>query len=159
MIEIKKGYSYIDEIKELILKYYQELDRNLDFQNIDEELNHLQEKYQEPNGELLVALMNQKVVGCVAYHQFQDEICEMKRLYVLPEYRAYHIGQLLVEEIIKEAKLAGYKDMVLDTIEPLQSAIHLYKKMGFEEVDAYYNNPMKDVIYMKLHLSKEKTSD
>ncbi len=41
MIEIKKGYSHIDEIKELILKYYQELDRNLDFQNIDEELNHL----------------------------------------------------------------------------------------------------------------------
>ncbi len=103
--------------------------------------------------------MNQKVVGCVAYHQFQDEMCEMKRLYVLPEYRAYHIGQLLVEEIIKEAKLAGYKDMVLDTIEPLQSAIHLYKKMGFKEIDAYYNNPMEDVIYMKLHLSKEKTSD
>ena len=39
--------------------------------------------------------------------------------------------------------------MVLDTITPLQAAVHLYKKMGFEECEAYYDNPMDDVIYMK----------
>ena len=156
MIEIVNGYTYIEDVKKLIEAYYKELDRNLDFQNIDEELNYLQMKYQEPQGKLLVALMNQKVVGCVAFHQFKDEICEMKRLYVLPESRSYHIGQLLVEEIIKEAKQAGYKEMVLDTIEPLKSAIHLYKKYGFKEIEAYYENPMDDVIYMKLDLRREK---
>ncbi len=39
--------------------------------------------------------------------------------------------------------------MVLDTIEPLKAAIHLYKKFGFKECEPYYNNPMNDVIYMK----------
>jgi ribosomal protein S18 acetylase RimI-like enzyme len=42
--------------------------------------------------------------------------------------------------------------MVLDTLKPLKSAIHLYKKFGFEEIQAYYDNPMDDVIYMRLVL-------
>lgn len=46
----------------------------------------------------------------------------------------------------------GYKEMVLDTIQPLQSAIHLYHQFGFYEIPAYYNNPMDDVVYMKKEL-------
>ena len=57
----------------------------------------------------------------------------------------------LVRELLKLAKNDGYKEMVLDTIKPLQEAIHLYKKLGFQECDAYYN-PMEDVIYMKKEL-------
>ena len=45
--------------------------------------------------------------------------------------------------------LDGYSCMVLDTIEPLQSAIRLYKGLGFQETEPYYDNPMEDVIYMK----------
>jgi len=55
----------------------------------------------------------------------------------------------LIEEILIHAKKAGYKEMVLDTITPLQSAIHLYKKAGFQKCEAYYKNPMADVIYFK----------
>ena len=57
----------------------------------------------------------------------------------------------LVRELLKLAKNDGYKEMVLDTIKPLQEAIHLYKKLGFQECDAYYN-PMEDVIYIKKEL-------
>ena len=39
--------------------------------------------------------------------------------------------------------------MVLDTIIPLQSAILLYKKVGFVECEVYYHNPMDDVLYFK----------
>ena len=60
-----------------------------------------------------------------------------------------HLGDALVEAIIDHARTAGYKEMVLDTIEPLKAAISLYKKHGFEECEAYYNNPMDDVIYMR----------
>ena len=73
----------------------------------------------------------------------------MKRLFVKPEARGLHIGDKLVKEIIEHAKKAGYKEMVLDTIVPLKSAIGLYKKYGFEECEPYYNNPMDDVLYMK----------
>ena len=76
----------------------------------------------------------------VAYHRHSKSRCEMKRLYVKPKYR---------ENILGHAKKAGYKEMVLDTIIPLQSAIHLYKKVGFVEREAYYHNPMDDVLYFK----------
>ena len=85
----------------------------------------------------------------IAYHRHDDQRCEMKRLYVKPEARKNHIGQLLIQKIIKHAKDAGFQEMVLDTIEPLQSAIHLYHQFGFEECVPYYDNPMEDVIYMK----------
>lgn len=76
----------------------------------------------------------------------------MKRLYVKPEARGVKAGELLVEKIISVARENGFAEMVLDTIRPLKAAIHLYKKFGFVECEAYYNNPMPDVIYMKKKL-------
>ena len=64
-------------------------------------------------------------------------------------FRSQGIGQKLVETILLLAKDDGYSCMVLDTIEPLQSAIRLYKRLGFQEMEPYYDNPMEDVIYMK----------
>lgn len=61
----------------------------------------------------------------------------------------------MIKELLKLAKNDGYKEMVLDTIKPLQEAIHLYKKLGFQECDAYYYNPMEDVIYMKKNYNFE----
>ena len=77
----------------------------------------------------------------------------MKHLYVKPKYRENKLGKKLVLEILGHAKKAGYKEMVLDTIIPLQVAIHLYKS-SFVRCEAYYHNPMDDVFvfqrYFKL---------
>jgi len=152
---VKDGQYYLPQIKELILEYTKNLKRDLSFQKLDEELLNLAEKYTTPNGEILVAVDdNDKVWGVVAYHRHNGNRCEMKRLYVKPETRGLHLGDTLVEEIIEHAQAAGYKEMVLDTIEPLQAAISLYKKHGFSECDAYYQNPMNDVIYMKKYLEE-----
>lgn len=96
-----------------------------------------------------MAIEKKKVIGMVAYHRHSKSRCEMKRLYVKPKYRENKLGKKLVLEILEYAKKAGYKEMVLDTIIPLQSAIHLYKKVGFVEREAYYHNPMDDVLYFK----------
>lgn len=71
---------------------------------------------------------------------------------VKPESRGMKLGEKLIDEIMFHAKNAGYKKMVLDTIEPLKSAIHLYKKAGFIECEPYYHNPMSDVIYFSKEL-------
>ncbi|MCR5221076.1 MAG: GNAT family N-acetyltransferase [bacterium] len=147
-MQIVDGRDYLTEVRALIIEYSERLGRNLSFQNIEEELADPAHKYTAPEGEILVAVENKNVLGMIAYHRHSDERCEMKRLYVKPEARGMHLGDLLVQEIIKHARLAGYKEMVLDTIEPLKAAISLYKKYGFEECEAYYNNPMHDVIYM-----------
>lgn len=150
---IKDGKDYISQVRELIIEYTKRLNRDLTFQNIEEELRDPALKYTAPEGELLVAVDNSNnVIGMAAYHKHTGERCEMKRLYVRPETRGMHLGELLVKEIIDHAMQAGFKEMVLDTAAPLKAAIGLYKKYGFVECEPYYNNPMDDVIYMKKNL-------
>ena len=52
----------------------------------------------------------------------------------------------------KEFDLLGYKSMVLDTLPFLTSAIKMYKKIGFYEIEQYNDSPMQDAIYMKMDL-------
>lgn len=121
---------------------------SISFQNIDDELKDPAKKYTSPEGELLVAVEGEDVLGMIAYHKHSDTRCEMKRLYVKPSCRGMKLG----EKLIAHARQAGYKEMVLDTIVPLQSAIHLYKKLGFTECEPYYHNPMPDVLYFRKEL-------
>lgn len=63
---------------------------------------------------------NDVVLGMVAYYQHSDTRCEMKCLYVCQEGRRHALGDCLIESIMDQAKASGYKEMVLDTIEPLR---------------------------------------
>jgi ribosomal protein S18 acetylase RimI-like enzyme len=77
----------------------------------------------------------------------------MKRLYVKPQYRKYKIGEALVNEILLQAKQLDYAVMKLDTLERLQAAIQLYLKKGFVISNAYYENPLPNVVYMEKQLT------
>ena len=153
----------------LFKEYADELNENLCFQSFDEELINPLLKYGKPNGSLFVAMYNTEIVGCVALtditakstsHQAANEIikddgkkvCEMKRLYVKPAFRKHKIGEALVGKIIAEAKALEFDIMKLDTLEKLQPAIQLYLKYGFVMVNAYYQNPLPNVVYMQLNL-------
>ena len=152
MIEIKNGADYLPQIRELIIEYTNSLGRDLSFQDLSGELADIAAKYTPPAGELIAAAEEGRVLGMAAYHRHSDSRCEMKRLYVRPEARGRHLGELLVSEIVSRAAAAGYKEMVLDTIEPLKAAVSLYRKMGFVTCEPYYHNPMPDVIYMSKSL-------
>ncbi len=152
-MRIENGLLYLDAVKQMILEYYEFLGRDLSFQDIGSELEDLSAKYAPPEGRLLCAVTDEgEPIGCVAYHRHSSERCEMKRLFVRPEHRELRAGRALIEAILRAAEEDGYSEMVLDTITPLQSAIHLYKKYGFEECEPYYHNPMDDVVYMKKKL-------
>ncbi len=152
-VKIVNGNAYPKEIKELIEIYTASIERNLDFQNLDEELRDFPSKYSYPKGKLLAAVSDEgEVIGCVAYTKKSETRSEMKRLYVKPEYRKLKAGRALAEAIISEARNDGFKEMVLDTLSPMESAIKLYKSLGFAEIPPYYDNPMEDAIYMKLDL-------
>ncbi len=150
-MKIVEGSKYLADVKKLIIEYTDSLNRNLEFQGLRQELENLDSKYKQ--GDIFIALSHQnEPIGCAALYEHNKNRCEMKRLYVKPKYRKLKLGKKLVERIIQSAKDKGYKEMVLDTIKPLKSAIHLYKKFGFVECEPYYNNPMDDVIYLKLKL-------
>ena len=151
-IKIIDGVNHLDEVKQLVIEYANFLGRDLSFQHLDDELKDLSAKYAPPEGRLLCAEIDGKIIGCVAYHKHTVERCEMKRLFVREGYREHHTGSKLVEAIISFARADGFKEMVLDTITPLKSAINLYKKFGFVETESYYQNPMNDVIYFMKEL-------
>ncbi len=148
------GSGYLKEIRGLLVEYARFLGRDLTFQHFQEELEHLDQKYTEPNGRICAAVTDAgKVVGCVAFRKQNDKQCEMKRLYVEETHRKLGVGRKLVETILEWARADGYEEMVLDSLQPLESAIALYKQYGFKEIPAYYENPMPDVIYMGRNLS------
>ena len=144
--------AHMTEAKQLFREYENFLDIDLCFQGFEEELAGLPGKYAPPQGTLLLALTDEEVSGCVAVRKFDTNICEMKRLYVRPQYRGYKIGKMLAEEIIDEAIKLGYSTMLLDTLAHLKKAMALYQSLGFRERDPYYHNPLAGVIYWELDL-------
>jgi putative acetyltransferase len=153
LIQIKEDGILLDEIRALFREYEKELDENLCFQSFEAELNNPLKKYGSPKGVLYMAQWNDEVAGCIALMPLQDErVCEMKRLYVRPQFRKHKIGKAMVEQLMKDAAHLGYTTMKLDTLQKLQPAISLYKRNGFTETTAYYENPLPSVVYMEKKL-------
>ena len=153
------GYEYKNEIRELFTEYTDMLVENdsafkayLDIQNYDDEIEHLEHKYGLPEGRLYLLRRDGKSAGCIALRKLDNERCEMKRLYIRPEYQGEKLGERLVRKIINDAREIGYKHMMLDTLPFLESAIHIYKKLGFYETDCYNDSPMDTTIFMQLDL-------
>lgn len=142
----------VDTIRELFLEYAKSLNFDLCFQGFDKELESLPGKYAAPDGRLLLALYDQKIAGCVALWKVSDQVCEMKRLWVRPEFRGKKIGRQLAEFVIEQAKLIGYSKMKLDTIDTMTEAIKLYVSLGFRSTSAYRYNPVEGAEYMELDL-------
>jgi len=145
--------AQIIQARELFLEYAQSLGFSLCFQNFDKELANLPGDYAPPEGRLLLAEFEGQLVGCVALHKLEPRICEMKRLYLRPQFRGKGLGRVLADRIVAVARQIGYKCMRLDTVEPvMKDAVGMYRKLGFKEIAPYRTNPMAGTLYMELLL-------
>jgi GNAT superfamily N-acetyltransferase len=148
-----KSALQIAQARELFLEYAQSLGFSLCFQNFDQELAELPGDYAPPAGRLLLAEFDAQLAGCVALHKLDSAVCEMKRLYLRPQFRGRGLGRLLAEKIIAEARLIGYERMRLDTVEPvMKDAVAMYRRFGFKDIAPYCPNPNPGVLYMELQL-------
>ncbi|HLE62616.1 MAG TPA: GNAT family N-acetyltransferase [Pyrinomonadaceae bacterium] len=148
-----KSAEEIESARKLFEEYAQWLEISLCFQDFEGELASLPGNYQPPSGRLLLAFVDQKLAGCVALRQLGESICEMKRLYLKPEFRGKGLGRVLAEKIIHEARKIGYQRMRLDTLPgKMDRAIELYRLLGFNEIPAYCNNPVPGATFMELIL-------
>jgi len=75
-------------------------------------------------------------------------------LFVRPLFRKHKIGEALANEVVQIAKHLGYVTMKLDTLDRLEAALQLYKKMDFVVTNAYYENPLDGVVYMEKALQE-----
>ena len=156
LIRIRPAYtdSDIQVTRELFVEYGQSLGFSLCFQNFDLEFATLPGKYAPPRGRLLLAEVDGRPAGCIALRPLEEGVCEMKRLYVRPEFRGLGIGRQLAETVIAEAKGIGYFAMRLDTVEDkMQSAVALYRTLGFQEIGPYTTNPVPGAKFMQLELA------
>ena len=148
-----ESLEQIAAIRELFLEYAQSLGFSLCFQGFDKELAGLPGDYAPPEGRLLLANFCGEVAGCVALHKIDNDTCEMKRLYVRPQFRGKGLGKALAERIIVEAREIGYKKLRLDTVEPMmRTAVAMYRQLGFREIEPYRPNPIEGALYMELQL-------
>jgi len=148
-----ESLQQIAQARELFLEYAQSLGFSLCFQNFDKELASLPGDYAPPDGRLLLAERDDQLAGCVALHKLEVEICEMKRLYLRPQFRGKGLGRVLADRIIAEARQIGYQRMRLDTVEPvMKDAVAMYRKIGFREIVPYCKNPIAGALYMELEL-------
>jgi ribosomal protein S18 acetylase RimI-like enzyme len=138
--------------KTLIDEYAAALGVDLCFQNFSEEIANLPKNYGPPHGCLLLARINGDAVGCVAVRYQGASVCEMKRLYVKPQYRGAGLGRRLAESAIRYAQQLNYARMVLDTLPSMTEAQSLYGSLGFREVEGYYPNPLHGVRYLAREL-------
>ena len=139
--------------RQLFLEYAAGIGISLCFQNFDDEVASLPGKYAPPDGRLLLAYLDDQVGGCIALRKLDDKTCEMKRLFVRPGFRGLSLGRQLVNAIVSEARVIGYKTMRLDTMPGrMDTAIALYQHIGFKEIAPYYDSPVAGTKFMELVL-------
>jgi len=153
MITQAETPEQIEEIRHLFLEYEAWLDVDLCFQSFEEELKNLPGKYVAPTGRLFLITVENKPAGCIALRKIGDEICEMKRLYLRDGFRGLGLGKRLIERLIKDAKVIGYKKMRLDTLpDKMPQAVKLYESYGFRQIEPYYENPHTETLFMEKEL-------
>ena len=102
------------------------------FQNFGDELAGLPGAYAPPGGRLALATINDQPAGCIALRRVDADHAEAKRLYVRPAFRGQGLGRALMEWVMAEARAAGYREIVGDTMPVMRDALALYERMGFE---------------------------
>ena len=140
----------------LFREYANALKVDLCFQNFEDELRDLPGEYAQPHGTLLLALVDGAFAGCCAVRPLHAvdyaNACEMKRLYVRPQFRGLGLGRQLSEAVLDSATASGFDCILLDTLDDMESARALYEDLGFEEVPPYYHNPIAGAHYLKADL-------
>ena len=114
------------------------IDQYFDGKAFEEEVTNLPGKYAPPRGRLLLALYDDQPAGCVALREIDAQSCEMKRMFVYPQFQGKKVGRGLAESLIREAKTIGYSSMLLDTSFRQVEALNLYQSLSFKRIDPYY---------------------
>ena len=104
------------------------------FAYMDTELDALYQNYPAPLAAYYVAEADGAIVGGAGFAPLlggDRDTAELKKMYLLPEARGLGIGRSLMEQLLPEARKAGYRRIYLETMPTMREAIRLYRKFGF----------------------------
>jgi GNAT superfamily N-acetyltransferase len=142
--------------------YHERLDlieKYFDPKVFEDELASLPGKFAPPSGWLLLAYYDGIPAGTVALRDLGNQICEMKSMFVEPQFHGKGIGRALAEALIEQARTIGYTRMRLDTGPRQIPAQMLYRSLGFQEIEPYYELPhemAEHMLFMELIVNRQK---
>jgi len=117
--------SQLESVRQLFQEYWDSFSFTPCFQNFGAELKALPGDYAPPGGRLALAWISGAAAGCVALRRLDCNRAEAKRLYVKPEFRGAGVGRALLQWAIQEARAAGYREILGDTMPVMQRALAL----------------------------------
>jgi len=124
----------------------QSADENEDLYDVD----HAGDHYFGNKGIFLVALDDERVVGTGAVRRLDDEICELKRMWLLEEYQGHGIGYRMMQELLEFARWAEYQRIQLNTSSQQERAIQFYVRVGFELIET--EDETGEIVFMEMEL-------
>ncbi|WP_159024180.1 GNAT family N-acetyltransferase [Formosa sp. L2A11] len=103
----------------------------------DKALDDMFETYNKPKTTYFVVEENNRVIGAAGIGPVdgEDDVCELQKMYFLDEARGRGIGKQMMDTCLQKARDYGFKRCYLETLPYLKSAIHLYNKIGFKNLD------------------------
>lgn len=152
-IEILPAYGNYDAVRSLFDEYTQ-MPGVVEtcYKSYEAERDNLPGDFAKPDGRLYLAYVGGKPAGCIAMRRFDEHRCEMKRLFVRKEFRGLNIGEMLARRILADAQEAGYRSMVLSTMETMKTAHGLYKRLGFTEMQPVVPDSRENILYFEMKL-------
>ena len=151
-ISLAESAESLESVRGLFRQYWDSFGFTPCFQGFADEVARLPGDYGPPGGRLALLLVDGAPAGCVALRRVDAERCEAKRLYVRPEFRGRRFGLALLEWVIAEARAAGYRELVGDTMPVMEQALQMYDRMGFERTAPYAADATPGAIYLRLKL-------
>ncbi len=141
--------------KNLMREYAATIGVDLTFQDFENECNNVAIRYAKPDGAFVIAHHNDHPIGCFGIQKIDSRTCELKRMYLRREVRGQGLGEKLLTTAIQTAAALNYQFMRLDTLPSMTSAIRLYQKLGFKEIEPYRFNPIEGSKFMEIDLTQK----
>jgi GNAT superfamily N-acetyltransferase len=108
--------------------------------------------YKSPNGAFFIIYSDENPIGCAGLKKFDEKSCELKRMYIKEQFRGRGFAKTVIEFLLNEAKLLGYKEVLLDTNAVMPVAIKAYLKAGFTEIQPYCENENENPLFFSYSL-------
>lgn len=115
------------------------------------ELGHFPgQQYLPPDGGFFIARLDGLAIGCAGFKRFNQDSCELKRMYIIPPYQGKGFGTVLTRSVLEKIKHSGYKNVLLDTNIEMPAAIQTYLKAGFVVIPPYCSNANANPVFLQL---------
>jgi ribosomal protein S18 acetylase RimI-like enzyme len=136
-----------DRAVEIVCEYLVTIGDFVDREGVEAEVD---QHIAHPNSAILLAWDGDRVAGCVAVHPLDSgNECEVKRLYVCPDFRRRGLAVTLMAVAEAFARKRGYATVYLDTKSRMVEAIALYERLGYERIAPYHETARADVFFRK----------